>query len=373
VSALTIEDDVTVDLLRAKVPEIVLVGKIIAPKALIPMLQVLTTEKIGAIMTPEEAARAPKHGHHGPTPRRSPLRGTRTSSGRAAGPFERRPASGARCALWGTPIARCTPISTATPPTRTRRRPAARDLFARLATHRRIGRDGAGARTLWAVRVARNLLIDSYRRRAARQAEPLDDAPEPATPAEDRDAALDLEAAIARLPAEQREALALSALGGLTSAEIGEALGRPAGTVRYLLSLARKTLSDAARGRGSGKGDGMMDDIRTNLDERLAAWAGRHALSDARAEAIRRAVLSQPRSPRSATRPGPRCAPCPPCPTCSPAKSGGGAFSPTWPRRRSARRGRRGEGERAQPAPLARPPHRPYNELGDTLAQWPIR
>ena len=37
----------------------------------------------------------------------------------------------------------------------------------------------------------------------------------------------------------------------------------------------------------------MMDDIRTNLDERLAAWAGRHALSDARAEAIRRAVLEQ--------------------------------------------------------------------------------
>jgi len=87
-------------------------------------------------------------------------------------------------------------------------------------------------------------VIDRSRRRAARQAEPLDDAPEPVAPAGDRDAALDLEAAIARLPAEQREALALSALGGLTSAEIGEALGRPAGTVRYLLSLARKTLSE---------------------------------------------------------------------------------------------------------------------------------
>ena len=116
-----------------------------------------------------------------------------------------------------------------------------------LRAWRRIGELAEmepGRERYWLFGVARNLLIDSYRRRAARPSEPLDDAPEPAAPAGDRDAALDLEAAIARLPAEQREALALSALGGLTSAEIGEALGRPAGTVRYLLSLARKTLSE---------------------------------------------------------------------------------------------------------------------------------
>lgn len=116
-----------------------------------------------------------------------------------------------------------------------------------LRAWRRIGElqglEAANAR-YWLFGVARNLLIDNYRRRAARRDEPLDDAPEPTAPAEDRDAALDLEAAIARLPAEQREVLALSALGGLTSAEIGEALGRPAGTVRYVLSLARKALAE---------------------------------------------------------------------------------------------------------------------------------
>lgn len=46
---LTFEDDVTVDLLKAKVPEIVLMGQIKAPAALVPLVQVLTVEKMGEI------------------------------------------------------------------------------------------------------------------------------------------------------------------------------------------------------------------------------------------------------------------------------------------------------------------------------------
>jgi hypothetical protein len=48
--SITFEDDVTVELLKAKVPEIVLMGEIKAPAALIPMLQVLTVEKMGQIV-----------------------------------------------------------------------------------------------------------------------------------------------------------------------------------------------------------------------------------------------------------------------------------------------------------------------------------
>jgi hypothetical protein len=44
-----IEDDVTVDLLKAKVTEICLAGQICAPKALIPLLQALTPEIYGQI------------------------------------------------------------------------------------------------------------------------------------------------------------------------------------------------------------------------------------------------------------------------------------------------------------------------------------
>ncbi len=46
---LTIEPDVTVEMLKAKVPEIVLMGNITAPKALLPLLQVLTPEMMGEI------------------------------------------------------------------------------------------------------------------------------------------------------------------------------------------------------------------------------------------------------------------------------------------------------------------------------------
>jgi len=50
---LTIEDDVTVELLQSKVPEIVLFGQIRAPQALVPLVQVLTTEHYGQIAAKE--------------------------------------------------------------------------------------------------------------------------------------------------------------------------------------------------------------------------------------------------------------------------------------------------------------------------------
>ena len=51
--------------------------------------------------------------------------------------------------------------------------------------------------------------------------------------------------AIRQLPEEQRVAVTMAAAGGLTSAQIAAALDVPAGTVRYRLSLARRTLSAA--------------------------------------------------------------------------------------------------------------------------------
>jgi len=58
----------------------------------------------------------------------------------------------------------------------------------------------------------------------------------------DPDAALDLAAAIGRLPAQQRIALSLFYLGGLSSAETGEAMGISAGAVRFHLHEARARL-----------------------------------------------------------------------------------------------------------------------------------
>ncbi len=51
----TIEDDVSADLLRSKVSEIVLTGRLSAPQALLTILQVLTTDKTGSIVASEAA------------------------------------------------------------------------------------------------------------------------------------------------------------------------------------------------------------------------------------------------------------------------------------------------------------------------------
>jgi len=66
-------------------------------------------------------------------------------------------------------------------------------------------------------------------------------------------------AAIRRLPEPQRVTLALAAAGGLTSAEIGAALGIPPGTARYRLSLARRALADVL---GNYNDSGRTDEPR---------------------------------------------------------------------------------------------------------------
>lgn len=103
----------------------------------------------------------------------------------------------------------------------------------------------------WIFTVARNLSIDLSRHDGimARAEQSL--APEPArSEAPASDAVISAEraaivgAAIRRLPEPQRVTLALAAVGGLTSAEIGAALGIAPGTARYRLSLARRALAD---------------------------------------------------------------------------------------------------------------------------------
>jgi RNA polymerase sigma-70 factor, ECF subfamily len=107
----------------------------------------------------------------------------------------------------------------------------------------------------WIFTVARNLAVDSYRAGAARRAAEEALRGQAATRettvagphqhAELGERLARLEAAIRDLPEELRVTLTMATAGGLTSREIGEALGEPAGTVRYRLSLARKQLAAA--------------------------------------------------------------------------------------------------------------------------------
>ena len=100
--------------------------------------------------------------------------------------------------------------------------------------------DAAG----WVRHVAVRRILDERRssRRKRAALERLEAVREP--DATDRDATLDLAAAIGRLPARQRVALSLFYLGGLTSAETGEAMGISAGAVRFHLHEARARLRE---------------------------------------------------------------------------------------------------------------------------------
>ncbi|MGI8870623.1 MAG: RNA polymerase sigma factor [Mycobacteriales bacterium] len=112
-----------------------------------------------------------------------------------------------------------------------------------------------GAQRAWLCAVARNLSTDAYRSRATRAATATQLRAVAATAAPHTESAADdaarratvatLGRAIDALPQEQRVVVGMSAVGGLTSAEIGQALEIPAGTVRYRLSMARRTLSTA--------------------------------------------------------------------------------------------------------------------------------
>jgi RNA polymerase sigma-70 factor (ECF subfamily) len=115
-------------------------------------------------------------------------------------------------------------------------------------------------RRYWIFSVARNLLVDHYRHRAAGFA--AQDALEAKTESasswadqpdqslEDKEGLLELDRAIRRLPDDLREVLVLQVVAGRTSAEIGEVLGKPAGTVRYQLVQARRRLADELRREG---------------------------------------------------------------------------------------------------------------------------
>jgi len=127
------------------------------------------------------------------------------------------------------------------------------DVFLRVWQHLEELTDlPADRQRAWIFTVARNLSVDAYRNQHTRAATEQALAHEPARlppPASTAVIAAERVAivgeAIRRLPEQQRVTLALAAAGTMTSAEIAAALGVPAGTVRYRLSLARRSLAEA--------------------------------------------------------------------------------------------------------------------------------
>jgi RNA polymerase sigma-70 factor, ECF subfamily len=114
-----------------------------------------------------------------------------------------------------------------------------------------VGRSADGQRA-WIFTVARNLAVDTYRHErtragaeAARGHEPAEVPPPASAPVIAAERVAVVGEAIRQLPEDQRVAVTMAAAGRLTSAQIATALAVPAGTVRYRLSLARRTLGAA--------------------------------------------------------------------------------------------------------------------------------
>ena len=105
----------------------------------------------------------------------------------------------------------------------------------------------------WLFTVMHNVYVNQ--RRAARVNVPLDeDMPELAQPVREVDTLVlrDLDAAIRRLPPDQREVLLLVALEDMSYAEAADTLGIPIGTVMSRLARAREKLRAMLSGLPAG-------------------------------------------------------------------------------------------------------------------------
>ena len=110
-----------------------------------------------------------------------------------------------------------------------------------------------GAVQTWLLTIARSRALDRARALRRRRESPLegDDGKVVVEQAAPSDPGLDAEAserrrivtaALAELPAEQREALELGYYGGLSQSEIAERTGQPLGTVKTRMRLAMQKL-----------------------------------------------------------------------------------------------------------------------------------
>lgn len=121
------------------------------------------------------------------------------------------------------------------------------DTLVKLATQLR-SKPPAGPLHAWVLRVARNAIVDHYRRQQP-AAEPADEVamadPEPAI---DRSGLLaSFRAFVHALPPEQREALLLTEYEGIGQKELADRLGIPVSTVKSRVQRGRKRLAAALR------------------------------------------------------------------------------------------------------------------------------
>jgi RNA polymerase sigma-70 factor, ECF subfamily len=130
----------------------------------------------------------------------------------------------------------------------------------------------------WLFRILRNRFLSDRRR--TRETVDLDDAPAAALsrPAsqEDNLALKELRTHLARLPADQRAALIMVSVQGLSYQDVADAMGCPVGTAKCRVFRARRQLEAwllGAEGRGSGKAPAVASGAGATAAARLTRGA----------------------------------------------------------------------------------------------------
>jgi RNA polymerase sigma factor (sigma-70 family) len=157
---------------------------------------------------------------------------------------------------------------------------AVQEIFIRAHRGLRANKRDLALRA-WLFRIAHNRCVDELRRPQAVAVETIDAvAPsfhDPVARAEQRDVFSQLVADIRRLPDQQRSALLMRELSGMTYAEIAGALDKSETSVKSLLVRARESLADASVARNTACAK-IREDLIVSHDAgvRTSGLARRH-------------------------------------------------------------------------------------------------
>ncbi|MFZ0387579.1 MAG: RNA polymerase sigma factor, partial [Solirubrobacteraceae bacterium] len=173
---------------------------------------------------------------------------------------------------------------------------AVQEIFVRAYSHlRRDSRDLA--LRAWLYRIAHNRCVDDLRRPSAVATDSMDElsdeAADPHDRVEQRDALRRLIVDVRRLPEQQRSALLMRELGGVTYADIADALGVSVPAVKSLLVRARLGLAQASEARNAACVQ-IRDDVITAHDRgvRASGLVRRHLHDCADCRQFRREMRS---------------------------------------------------------------------------------
>jgi RNA polymerase sigma-70 factor (ECF subfamily) len=135
----------------------------------------------------------------------------------------------------------------------------ASDVFLRAVESFPSYRDRGLPIEAWLFRIARNIVIDHYRRSAKRRTIPIDETfdvagtSDIAGEVEQRMAMELVNQMMTKLNPDQREVISLRFMGGLSSAEAGAVLSRTLGATRELQRTALKALRSFMGKEGDGE------------------------------------------------------------------------------------------------------------------------